>query len=302
MKLACAFFSYTVISLLSLPAWASITLSNPTPMQGETIEVTYTHKVRTKDTESKADVLVFNEHTFKMFPVDSNKNSQTAENTENAEQAENKANPLLETYHCLIAVPADLTPGKYPVNIGTENSAVIVKDGVFPIQCLTLPKSKDNFLTSPGEEEAMDRAKAVLSDKRLWQGVFKKPCTAKTSAKFGLRRVVNGKLLKDYYHSGLDFAGSLGQPIYACANGKVILAHKNFRLHGNVVAIDHGQGVITIYIHMQKIAVKEGDIVSAGQQIGNVGATGRANGPHLHLSLYVNKIATNPMPWFTKVY
>ena len=94
----------------------------------------------------------------------------------------------------------------------------------------------------------------------------------------------------------------LGQPIFACANGKVILAHKNFRLHGNVVAIDHGQGVISIYIHMQKINVKEGDMVSAGEQIGNVGATGRANGPHLHLSLYVNKIATNPMPWFSKVF
>lgn len=116
------------------------------------------------------------------------------------------------------------------------------------------------------------------------------------------KRIVNGKLLKDYYHSGLDFAGSLGQPVYACADGKVILAHKNFRLHGNVVAIDHGQGVVSIYIHLQKIAVKEGDVVVAGEQIGNVGATGRANGPHLHLSLYVNKIATNPMPWFSKTF
>lgn len=177
-----------------------------------------------------------------------------------------------------------------------------MQDGLFPVQRLTLPKSKDNFLLSPGEEEAMNTAKSALSDKRLWQGTFTKPCEAKTSAKFGLKRIVNGKLLKDYYHSGLDFAGSLGQPVYACADGKVVLAHKNFRLHGNVVAIDHGQGVVSIYIHLQKIKVKEGDLVEAGEQIGNVGATGRANGPHLHLSLYVNKVATNPMPWFSKTF
>lgn len=280
MKMASAFFFCIGFSLLCSPAWASIVLSNQTPAQGETVEVICTHKASVKDTQNQPDVLVFNEHTFKMFPVESKTN----------------------TYHCLIAVPADLTPGKYPVNIGSEHSALSIKDGQFPVQRLTLPKSKDNFFMSPGEEEAMDAAKSVLSDTRLWDGVFKKPCTAKTSAKFGLRRIVNGKLLKDYYHSGLDFAGSLGQPVYACANGKVVLAHKNFRLHGNVVAIDHGQGVVTICIHMQKIKVKEGDIVKAGEQIGNVGATGRANGPHLHLSLYVNKVATNPMPWFSKVF
>ncbi len=279
MKLSGLLLPGILASMLLTPAWASIFLSNSAPAQGETIEITYKHKAKNIDAEKEPDVLVFNEHTFKMFPLNED-----------------------DSFHCLLAIPADLRPGKYPINIGTESNAITVKEGQFPIQRLTLPKSKDNFIMSPGEEEAMDAAKSVLSDTRLWEGVFKKPCEARTSAKFGLKRIVNGKLLKDYYHSGLDFAGSLGQPIYACADGKVILAHKNFKLHGNVVAIDHGQGVITIYIHMQKIKVQEGEIVKAGEQIGNVGATGRANGPHLHLSLYVNKVATNPMPWFSKTF
>ncbi len=278
MKLHSVFFSVSIGFAVLAPAWASIELSKSTPAQGETIEINYKQAPEIKEGQPKSDVLLFNGQSFKLFPVSE------------------------DIFHCLVAMPADLKPGKYPISIGDEKCTITVKDGLFPVQNLTLPKSKNNFILSPGEEEAMNAAKAALSDKRLWQGVFTKPCQARTSAKFGLKRIVNGKLLKDYYHSGLDFAGSLGQAVYACADGKVVLAHKNFRLHGNVVAIDHGQGVVSIYIHLQKIAVKEGDVVTAGEQIGNVGATGRANGPHLHLSLYVNKVATNPMPWFSKTF
>jgi murein DD-endopeptidase MepM/ murein hydrolase activator NlpD len=278
MKLRSILFLVFIGLMAGAPAWASIELSKSVPAQGETIEITYKTSAEVKEDQSKSKELVFNGQSFKLFPISA------------------------DIFHCLIAIPADLKTGKYPIKIGDEKCTITVKDGLFPVQNLTLPKSKDNFLLSPGEEEAMNAAKAALSDKRLWQGTFTKPCQARTSSKFGLKRVVNGKLLKDYYHSGLDFAGSLGQPVCACADGKVVLAHKNFRLHGNVVAIDHGQGVVSIYIHLQKIKVKEGDVVTAGEQIGNVGATGRANGPHLHLSLYVNKVATNPMPWFSKTF
>ncbi len=298
MKPFSIFLVLLILSSFVAPTWASIVVSNQTPIQGETIEVTYKKKrikvtEKEKDGSAQTDVLVFNEHSFKLFPVSV---------ASSAEESETYPASNIETYHCLVAVPADLRTGKYPISVNGEQSAINVKEGVFPVQHLTLPKSKDNFLMSPGEEEAMDAAKSVLSDTRLWKGSFAKPCQARTSAKFGLKRIVNGKLLKDYYHSGLDFAGALGQPVYACAGGKVVLARHNFKLHGNVVAIDHGQGVVSIYIHLQKIKVKEGDVVTACEQIGNVGATGRANGPHLHLSLYVNKVATNPMPWFSKTF
>jgi len=202
----------------------------------------------------------------------------------------------------LIGIPADLKPGKYKLVYGADAVDIAVKDGKFPLQYLRLPPGKDNFLMSPGEKEAVEGAKATCSNQRLWRGVFLAPSKFRTSAAFGLKRVVNGKLLNDYFHSGLDFAAPMGSTISACAAGKVVLAKTGFRLHGNIVGIDHGQGVISFYLHMSKIAVKNGDEVKAGQKIGAVGQTGRATGPHLHFSIYVNQVATNPREWFNRSF
>ena len=241
---------FIISGCLTGPVWAATNLSNAAPIQGETIEISYEAGDADKNLDDKTKPsLAFNHKSYELFPEEAGK------------------------FHCLIAIPADLTPGKYSISIGDEYTNFIVKDAKFPVQHLTLPKTKDNFIMSPGEEKAVNAAKAAISDKRLWDGHFVKPCQARISAVFGIRRIVNGRLLKDYYHSGIDFAGSLGAPVQACANGKVVLAHRNFKLHGNVIAVDHGQGVVTIYIHLQKIMVKEGDFVQAGQQIGAVGAT-----------------------------
>jgi murein DD-endopeptidase MepM/ murein hydrolase activator NlpD len=155
---------------------------------------------------------------------------------------------------------------------------------------------------SPGEQEAVDAAKACLSPERMWQGSFTKPSQYRLSTLFGVKRAVNGRMLKDYFHSGLDFAAPAGAPVVATANGTVILAAQGWRLHGNCVALDHGQGVVSFYIHLKTLAVTKGQSVKAGDKIGTVGQTGRANGPHLHFSIYVNKVATNPLDWFTRTF
>lgn len=82
----------------------------------------------------------------------------------------------------------------------------------------------------------------------------------------------------------------------------MVVARTGWRLHGNTVCIDHGQGVISIYIHMNSVGVKEGDLVKSGQKIGAVGSTGRASGPHLHFGVYVNNACVNPASWFVKTY
>jgi len=204
-------------------------------------------------------------------------------------------------YRALFAVPVVQKPGPYKIAIGALTGQITVKDAHFQVQRLSLPSSKNNFVTAPGEEEAVEKAKSTLSPERFWSENFVKPSHARTSAPFGIRRIVNGKLLSDYFHSGLDFAGFAGSPIYATAPGTVVLAQGGgvFKLHGNMVAIDHGQGVVSFYIHMQKVLVKTGQVVKAGEQIGLVGQTGRANGPHLHFSIYVNKVASSPLQWFT---
>ena len=114
--------------------------------------------------------------------------------------------------------------------------------------------------------------------------------------------VPNGKLLDDYFHAGMDFAAARGTPVKACADGKVLVAHTGWKLHGNTIVLDHGQGVVSIYIHMNSLNVKEGDEVKEGDKIGAVGSTGRASGPHLHFGLYVNNTAADPKYWFENVY
>lgn len=220
-------------------------------------------------------------------------------------------NDTLSVYSTLLAVPALLKPGRYEVSVvgltgggvAPASTTVTVHDAKFPIQRMTLPRDKDNFNASPGEKEAMARAKKTVSDEQLWQGRFKSPVPgAGLSSRFGRRRIVNGKLIPDYFHSGLDFRGARGTPIHATARGKVIVAKTGWRLHGNTTVLDHGHGILSIYIHQTSLDVKVGDVVEAGQKIGTIGSTGRASGPHLHFCIYVNGTAANPEDWLAKQF
>jgi murein DD-endopeptidase MepM/ murein hydrolase activator NlpD len=254
---------------------ADVSISDTSPRQGETLEVT----VRGANTLSTESGVVFNGNDYKLFPTSDS-----------------------GTFTALLAVPADLKPGAYPLEAGGEKLVLHVKNGQFPLQHLRLPPAKDNFDMSPGEKEAVEGAKAELTPQRMWHGPFVRPSKYRTSTAFGVKRVVNGHLLTDYFHSGLDFAAPAGSPVRACSDGTVVLAAKGFKLHGNCVAVDHGQGVISFYIHLKSIAAKKGEHVEAGDKLGEVGQTGRANGPHLHFSIYVNQVATNPGDWFQKSF
>jgi len=252
---------------------AVVTLSNQRPRQGETIEV------KVSGGANPPPPAEFDKNSYKFFATPGD----------------------TTVYTTLVTIPVVVKPGPKSIKVGDKKMTLTVVDSKFPVQHLTLPKSKNNFDTAKGEEEAVDKAKATLSDQRFWHGNFTVPSPARVSAGFGLRRVVNGVLLDDYFHSGLDYAGYLGTPVKAVAPGRVVLAvSKGFKLHGNTIAIDHGQGVVSFYIHLQKVHVKEGDMVKQGQLIGAVGQTGRANGPHLHFSIYVNKVASNPWQWYRK--
>lgn len=280
-------FCAALVSSPKASAALQIELSSPVAKQGETVKVILkNYGPGNGGADGAAPPAVqFNGKTYSSFPV---KND-----SDGAAETEAKV---------LIGVPADLAPGSYKLSAAGEEKPLKVVDGHFAVQSIRLPKGKDTFKSSPGEEEAVDKAKAHLSPQQLWDGKFLRPSAARVSSAFGLRRRVNGVLLKDYFHSGLDFAGATGSPVLATQSGKVLLARHGWKLHGNTICIDHGQGVMSFYIHLSKILVNEGDMVKAGQNIGAVGSTGRANGPHLHFSLYVNKDATNPWDWFNRVF
>ncbi|MDX2040155.1 MAG: M23 family metallopeptidase [Acidobacteriota bacterium] len=121
-----------------------------------------------------------------------------------------------------------------------------------------------------------------VSSNRLWNGDFVAPVNNIVTEPFGVRRVFNGKLQST--HQGLDFRAALGTPVNAMNSGEVILAREMF-FEGGTVVVDHGQGLLTMYLHLSEIKTKEGNRVGKGQEIALSGATGRVTSEHLHVAI-----------------
>jgi murein DD-endopeptidase MepM/ murein hydrolase activator NlpD len=146
------------------------------------------------------------------------------------------------------------------------------------------------FVEPPKEVEpviaAADVAKkeafAATDPNLLWSGAFQRPAETETSGVFGTSRIYNGK--KKSQHLGLDFRANIGTPVHATNAGTVILARPLY-FEGNCVMLDHGQGLVTVYMHLSEFKVKEGEKVVAGQMIALSGGTGRSTGPHLHFAV-----------------
>lgn len=162
---------------------------------------------------------------------------------------------------------------------------------------LTVPRETlDPAYTGP-ENELLAGIFSHVTMERYWDGEFRFPSSniEAFASHFGSRRNYNDEGYY-YYHTGLDFFGAVGDPIYAAADGRVVLAEE-LRVRGNTTIIDHGWGVYTAYLHQSEIQVSEGEMVQAGDQIGLVGATGRVTGSHLHWEVRVGGIAVEPLEW-----
>ncbi len=120
---------------------------------------------------------------------------------------------------------------------------------------------------------------------------FIRPVSGRDSGRYGLRRILNGQ--KRNPHSGMDIAAPEGKKIKAAESGTVIYVGDLF-FSGRVVYIDHGNGLISLYAHLSKIHVKEGQHVKRGEVIARVGKTGRVTGAHLHWTVYLNGNAVDP--------
>lgn len=147
------------------------------------------------------------------------------------------------------------------------------------------------------EKEIISKAKSHWRDNEDIALQFIKPTKGPYSSPFGLKRFFNKQPRKP--HSGLDIAAPKGTPIAAPAGGIVINTGDYF-FNGNTVFIDHGQGLITMYCHMDQIAIDEGTQVKTGDIIGKVGLTGRVTGAHLHWSVILNNTTVDPLLFLAK--
>lgn len=176
-----------------------------------------------------------------------------------------------------------------PDSTVTQTARLRIESRDFPATRLSVaPRYSDpspEALARIREERELIRATlAQVTPEWLPERGFMPPREARITSPFGQRRLFNEQLRSR--HTGVDYAGETGAPVRAAARGRVALVG-DFYFTGNAVFLDHGLGVYTGYFHLSKVRVSEGDIVSAGARIGDVGSTGRVTGPHLHWSLYV---------------
>ena len=210
--------------------------------------------------------------------------------------------PYKNTWIAMAGIPLSTKAGDYEFSIKhhngiTLNSKVTVIAKKYAEQHLTI---KNKRKVNPNAEDMKRISKERIRKKKaktlrtettprvdfIW------PTEGRISSIFGLRRFFNEQERRP--HNGLDIAAASGTPVKATADGSIIDAG-NFFFSGNMVFIDHGQGIISLYAHMDSINVKPGDTVKQGQVIGAVGTTGRSTGPHLHFAVFANKTLIDPV-------
>ena len=207
-----------------------------------------------------------------------------------------------KTWFALAGVNLETGPGTYALELageakaGKSSGTRLSFSHKFVVTRAKYPKievklSVEGKFTEPTPEQqkqiqdAQEIKKEYLNrvtPRREWSGQFTAPVDAAISDVFGSQRVFNGKTSSP--HLGLDFRVPSGTPIAALNDGTVILARPLY-FEGNFVVLDHGQGLLTLYLHLSEFKVHEGDQVKRGQEIGLSGGTGRATGPHLHVAV-----------------
>ena len=200
----------------------------------------------------------------------------------------------------IIGVPLGTAPGREQavVTLGTDSKHVAFEIAAkeYAVQKLTVPPSQVNLskkdLARVEKERLKIRAALTLFSTRPPETLRLLPPTpGPRSSSYGLRRFFNNESRSP--HSGMDIAAALGAPVQAAAAGTVVDVGDYF-FNGNTVIIDHGAGLVTMYCHLSRIRVETGQSVHAGDLIGDVGATGRVTGPHLHLGVTLNGAMVDP--------
>jgi murein DD-endopeptidase MepM/ murein hydrolase activator NlpD len=204
-----------------------------------------------------------------------------------------------DAQRALIGVRLDAQAGRYRLGLKGLSAAptwVEVATRTFVVENVGFSKEKSALMKFEHKEALIiQQARRLLSRDQQWESVFSYPVDGPQIGTFGVKRLRNGKIDAGF-HKGIDLQAAKGTPVLAANTGTVVLT-RNFRAHGKTVLINHGQGVMTIYLHMQSIFVKVRQKVRKGEPIGKVGSTGLSTAPHVHFQVYVHGVPVDPKQW-----
>ena len=195
------------------------------------------------------------------------------------------------------------TPYKVDIKEGSQRSfhSFVLEDKAYKKQYITMknkrkvsPKKHDMKRIN-SESSRSRKALALFTDKKFTDLTMIRPVDVNISDDFGKRRYFNNKPRRP--HSGVDMPAPTGTKIVAPLGGEIVEIGEFF-FNGNVIFIDHGLGLVSMYCHLSKFNVKKGQIVAKGEKVGEVGATGRVTGPHLHWGVSLNGAMVDPRLFF----
>jgi hypothetical protein len=206
-------------------------------------------------------------------------------------------------HRALLGVDVESPPGSFPLELSYDGRAgcstpVEVRDGRFPVERLTLPRhlvelGPEDLARALGDKERLEAIFSASSRERLWRGPLRFPVDGiEPRRNFGRRRILNGEPRSP--HSGVDFPAPRGTPVRAIGRGRVVLIDSLF-FTGRTVVLDHGLGLYSLYAHLSSVSAEEDRVLAGGAVLGQVGATGRATGPHLHLSVRAGMARVDPL-------
>ncbi|MFH2204497.1 MAG: M23 family metallopeptidase [Elusimicrobiota bacterium] len=206
----------------------------------------------------------------------------------------------------LIGLPAHTPPGEYPLRVrrkgfllpaAVKTALVTVPNRKFTHQRITMTQQKARLPGGPSARDALQlirRTLQVESRKQLWRGRFLRPAKGRQTSDYGHSRTVNDKA-SWAWHKGVDYSARLGSEIIAPAAGRIIL-RGHFPIQGRLLILDHGQGLMSAFMHLKTFRVDHGDTVRAGARLGDIGTSGFSTAPHLHWGVYLHGAPVDPVP------
>lgn len=262
----------------SVPAAAfEVTLVPENPQPGDILSV----EIIGLDNPARAEC-VFGTQTYPFYPVAPGK------------------------MRALIGLTAKTEKGVYSLRITrrrfllpdvTQVYGITVPSRKFTHQYITMPKKKTRLTRRPGARKAIVLIRSTLkvdTPRQFWRGPFLRPAKGRRSSSYGHTRTINRKMSWDW-HKGIDIAARSGHPVRAPDAGRIVLTGR-FPVQGGMLILDHGQGLMSAFLHLKSFEVREGQKVGRGAHIANVGGGGFSTGSHLHWGVYVHGAPVDPVP------